>query len=52
MCGYMQRPEPLDLHETESQAAVTHLVWILGNKTSMEGVTETKFGSVMKGWTI
>jgi hypothetical protein len=24
----------------------------IGNKTPMEGVTETKFGSVMKGWTI
>jgi hypothetical protein len=24
----------------------------IGNKTSMEGVTETKFGSVTKGWTI
>ena len=23
-----------------------------GNKTPMEGVTETKFGAVMKGWTI
>jgi hypothetical protein len=23
-----------------------------GNKTPMEGVTETKFGSVTKGWTI
>ena len=24
----------------------------IGNKTPMEGVTETKFGAVMKGWTI
>jgi hypothetical protein len=24
----------------------------IGNKTPMEGVTETKFGSVTKGWTI
>jgi hypothetical protein len=24
----------------------------IGNKTPMEGVTKTKFGSVMKGWTI
>jgi hypothetical protein len=23
-----------------------------GNKTPMEGVTETKFGAVTKGWTI
>ena len=23
-----------------------------GNKTPMEGGTETKFGAVMKGWTI
>jgi hypothetical protein len=33
-------------------------VWTLcpflqtGNKTPMEGVTETKFGAEMKGWTI
>jgi hypothetical protein len=32
-------------------------VWILcplriGNKIPMEGVTETKFGAKMKGWTI
>jgi hypothetical protein len=24
----------------------------IGNKTLMEGVTETKFGAVLKGWTI
>jgi hypothetical protein len=24
----------------------------IGNKTPMEGVTETKFGSVTKGWII
>jgi hypothetical protein len=24
----------------------------IGNKTPMEGVTETKFGAEMKGWTI
>jgi hypothetical protein len=24
----------------------------IGNKTSMEGVTETKFGAETKGWTI
>ena len=24
----------------------------IGNKTPMEGVTETKFGAVTKGWTI
>jgi hypothetical protein len=24
----------------------------IGNKTVMEGVTETKFGAEMKGWTI
>ena len=28
-----------------------HLLRI-GNKTPMEGVTETKFGTEMKGWTI
>jgi hypothetical protein len=24
----------------------------IGNKTPMEGVTETKFGAEMKGWTM
>jgi hypothetical protein len=24
----------------------------IGNKTPMEGVTETKFGDEMKGWTM
>jgi hypothetical protein len=24
----------------------------IGNKTPMEGVTETKFGAVTKGWTM
>jgi hypothetical protein len=24
----------------------------IGNKTLMEGVTETKFGAEMKGWTM
>ena len=24
----------------------------IGNKTPMEGVTDTKFGAVTKGWTI
>jgi hypothetical protein len=24
----------------------------IGSETPMEGVTETKFGAVMKGWTI
>jgi hypothetical protein len=24
----------------------------IGNKTTMEGVTETKFGAEAKGWTI
>jgi hypothetical protein len=25
---------------------------IIGNKTPIEGVTETKFGAMTKGWTI
>jgi hypothetical protein len=30
------------------------MIWILrsGNKTPLEGVTETKFGAEMKGWTM
>jgi hypothetical protein len=30
----------------------TLLLLRIGNKTPMEGVTETKFGAVTKGWTI
>jgi hypothetical protein len=34
------------------QSVVTLPLLRIGNKTPMEGVTETKFGAQMKGWTI
>jgi hypothetical protein len=38
--------------ENEDQSVDTLSLLRIGNKTPMEGVTETKFGSVTKGWTI
>jgi hypothetical protein len=36
----------------EDQCVDTLPILRIGNKTPMEGVTETKFGAKMKGWTI
>jgi hypothetical protein len=38
--------------KNEDQSVVTLPLLRIGNKTPMEGVTETKFGAQMKGWTI
>jgi hypothetical protein len=40
----------LKKNEDQSMGTFPHLR--IGNKTPMEGVTETKFGAEMKGWTI
>ena len=43
----------MKLKKNEDQKSVDTLLLLrLGNKTPMEGVTETKFGAEMKGWTI
>jgi hypothetical protein len=42
----------MKLRKNEDQNVVTLLLLKIGNKTPMEGVTETKFGAEMKGWTI
>ena len=42
----------MKLEKNEDQSVDTLPLLIIGNKTPMEGITETKFGSVMKGWTI
>ena len=42
----------MNLKKNEDQSVDTLPLLRIGNKTPMEGVTETKFGSVMKGWTI
>jgi hypothetical protein len=40
------------LKKNEDQSVDTLLLLRIGNKTPMEGVIETKFGAVKKGWTI
>jgi hypothetical protein len=36
----------------EGQSVDTSFLLRIGNKMPMKGVTETKFGAKMKGWTI
>jgi hypothetical protein len=38
--------------KNENESMDTLLLLRIGNKTPMEGVTETKIGAEMKGWTI
>jgi hypothetical protein len=40
------------LKKNEEQSVDTLPLLKNGNKTPMEGVSETMFGAVMKGWTI
>ena len=42
----------MKLKKNEDQSVVTLPLLRIGNKTPMEGVTETKFGAKMKRWTI
>ena len=42
----------MKLKKKEDQNVDTLPLLRIGNKTPMEGVTETKFGAEMKGWTI
>jgi hypothetical protein len=42
----------MKLKKNEDQSVDTSPLLRIGNKTPMEGVTETKFGAEMKGWTI
>jgi hypothetical protein len=42
----------MKLKKNEDQSVDTLSLLRIGNKTPMEGDTETKFGAVMKGWTI
>jgi hypothetical protein len=42
----------MKLKKKEDQRVDTLLLLRIGNKTPMKGVTETKFGAEMKGWTI
>jgi hypothetical protein len=40
------------IKKNEDQGVDTSPLLRMGNKTPMEGVTETNFGAEMKGWTI
>jgi hypothetical protein len=42
----------MKLKKNEDQSVDTLPLLRIGNKTPMEGVTETKFGAEKKGWTI
>jgi hypothetical protein len=42
----------MKLKKNEDQSVDTVPLLRIGNKTPMEGVTETKFGAETKGWTI
>jgi hypothetical protein len=41
----------MKLKKKKDQNVDTLLILRIGNKTPMEGVTETKFGAELKGWT-
>jgi hypothetical protein len=42
----------MKLKKNKNQSVDTLLLLRIGNKTPMEGVTETKFGTETKGWTV
>jgi hypothetical protein len=42
----------MKLKKNEDQGVDTLLLLRIGSKTPMEEVTETKFGTATKGWTI
>jgi hypothetical protein len=42
----------MKLKKNEDKSVDTLLLLRIGNKTPTEGITETKFGAEMKGWTI
>jgi hypothetical protein len=42
----------MKLKKNEDQSVDKLHILRIGNKTPIEGITETKFGAVTKGWTI
>jgi hypothetical protein len=48
----IQFAKHMKLKKNEDQSVDTLPLLRIGNKTPMEGVTETKFGAETKGWTI
>jgi hypothetical protein len=49
---FVKIEQVMKLKKNEDQSVDTLPLLRIGNKTPMEGVTETKFGAVSKGWTI
>jgi hypothetical protein len=47
----IQDTKHMKLKKNENQSVDTLPLLRIGNKTPMEGVTETKFGAETKGWT-
>ena len=50
-CQRLQADYGMDPRD-EDQSVDTLPLLRIGNKTPMEGVTETKFGAETKGWTL
>ena len=54
--GYLrykiQFAKHMKLKKNKDQSVDTLSILRIGNKTPLEGVTETKFGAETKGWTI
>jgi hypothetical protein len=48
----IQFPKHMKLKKNEDWSVDTMTLLRSGNKTPLEGVTETKFGAEMKGWTM
>ena len=48
----IQDTKHMKLKKNKDQSVDTLPLLRIGNKTPMEGVTETKFGAETKGWTI
>jgi hypothetical protein len=48
----IQDTKHMKLRKNEDQSVDTLPLLRIGNKTHMEGVTEIKFGTETKGWTI
>jgi hypothetical protein len=48
----MQFSKHKKIKKNKDQSEDTSFLLRIGNKTPMEGFTETKFGAKMKGWTI
>jgi hypothetical protein len=48
----IQFAKHIKLKKNEDQSVGIFPLLRIGNKTPMDGVTETKFGAKMEGWTI